>query len=90
MFYEIISGALMMACLVTGLFFIRFWLKSYDRLFLIFSCAFFLLSLERLVLGYIGTAYEPSPKVYLIRLAAFTLILIGIVDKNRSSNKSNQ
>lgn len=89
MMYEIISGALMMACLVTGLFFVRFWRKSYDRLFLIFSFAFFLLSLERLVLGYIGTTNEPSPKIYLIRLTAFILILIGIIDKNRSTNKKS-
>ncbi len=87
MFYEIISGALMMGCLVLGLFFVRFWLKSGDRLFLIFSFAFFLLSLERLVLGYLGIANEPSPIVYVIRLTAFILILIGIVDKNRSIEK---
>lgn len=87
--YEIISGALMMACFVTGLFFIRFWQKSQDRLFLIFSFAFFLLSLERLALGYIGPANnELNPKIYCIRLAAFILILIAIVDKNRSSDKS--
>ena len=86
MIYEIISGALMMACLVTGLFFIRFWLKTYDRLFLIFSFAFFILSMERLVLGMIGTRNEPSPTIYLIRLAAFALILIGIIDKNRKTS----
>lgn len=85
MIYEIISGALMMACLVTGLFFIQFWRKSYDRLFLIFSCSFFILALERLVLGMIGTRNEPSPTIYLIRLGAFVLILIGIIDKNRKT-----
>lgn len=87
MIYEILSGALMMACLVTGLFFIRFWKKTYDRLFLIFSFAFFLLSVERLVLGYLGNRSEPTPEVYYIRLAAFVMILIAIVDKNRSSQK---
>lgn len=86
MIYEIISGALMMACLVTGLFFIRFWLKTYDRLFLIFSFSFFLLATERLVLGMIGTRNEPSPTIYLIRMAAFLLILIAIIDKNRKTN----
>ena len=85
MTYQFMSGALMMSCLVTGLFFVRFWLKSYDRLFLIFSFSFFLLSLERLVLGYIGTRNEPSPAIYIIRLSAFILILIAVVDKNRST-----
>ncbi len=79
----------MMACLVTGLFFVRFWLKSHDRLFLIFSFSFFLLSLERLMLGYFGPANnELSPKIYCIRLAAFILILIAIIDKNRTTKKT--
>ena len=74
----------MMACLVTGLFFMRFWTKTHDRLFLIFASAFFMLSIERLVLGYLGTTNEPSTKIYFLRLAAFILIIIGIVDKNRA------
>lgn len=85
MIYEILSGALMMSCLVTGFFFIRFWKKTYDRLFLIFSFSFFLLALERLVLGYMGTRNEPRPEIYCIRLAAFIMILIAIIDKNRKS-----
>lgn len=87
MMYEVISGALMMTCIVTGLFFVRFWKKTYDRLFLIFSFAFFMLALERLVLGYIGTNNELSPMIYIIRLAAFGLMLIGIIDKNRSTDR---
>ena len=87
MIYPILSGALMMACLVTGMFFIRFWKKTYDRLFLIFSFAFFLLAVERIVLGILGARSEPTPEVYYIRLAAFVMILIGIIDKNRSAEK---
>lgn len=77
----------MMSCIVTGIFFIRFWKKSYDRLFLIFSGAFFMLALERLVLGIIGTKHEPTPEIYYIRLSAFLLMLIAIIDKNRSTGK---
>jgi hypothetical protein len=87
MIYEVISGALMMACLVTGLFFISFWKKTYDRLFLIFSFAFFLLAVERMVLGYLGNRSEPSPEIYYIRLSAFVMILIAIIDKNRTTEK---
>ncbi|HXH29289.1 MAG TPA: DUF5985 family protein [Bacteriovoracaceae bacterium] len=88
MVYEIISGALMMACLVAGLFFLDFWKRSHDKLFLMFSFAFFLLAAERLVLGYIGTAYEPSPRIYLIRAGAFVIILIAIINKNRENKQS--
>lgn len=83
MVYEILSGALMLACFVAGLFFYKFWKKSHDRLFMFFSFAFFLLSLERLVLGYLGTNNEPSPFIYLIRLGAFLLIIFAIYNKNK-------
>jgi hypothetical protein len=87
-YYAMLSGALMMACLVAGFFFMRFWKKTHDRLFLIFGCAFFMLSLERVVLGIIGTRWEPNPAIYLIRLSAFILIVIAIVDKNREKSES--
>lgn len=89
MMYEVFSGALMICCLVAGLFFLKFWRKTNDRLFMLFSFSFFLLSFERLVLGYLGSRNEPSPLIYLIRLAAFILIIYAIVDKNRSNNAEN-
>ncbi len=78
----------MMACLVVGLFFIKFWKRSRDRLFLMFGVSFFLLSLERLVLGYLGVQNEPSPAIYLIRLSAFAIILVAIINKNREGRRS--
>jgi hypothetical protein len=87
MMYEIISGALMMACFVVGLFFLKFWKKTHDRLFFMFAIAFFLLSAERLVLGYIGVRHEFGHSVYLIRLSAFIMILVAIIQKNRESSE---
>jgi len=86
--YEIISGAIMMACLTAGFFFFKFWRKTTDVLFLMFAAAFWILSLERLVLGYIGTQNEPNPEIYLIRLSAFILILLAIIQKNHESTKA--
>lgn len=86
MLYELLSGALMVSCLVAGLFFFKFWKKTQDRLFVFFSLAFFLLATERLVLGYLGSNHEPSPLIYLIRLAGFLLIIFAIINKNRQRN----
>jgi hypothetical protein len=47
--------------------------------------AFFLLAFERLVLGFLGSANEPSQWVYLIRLGAFLLIIYAIISKNKQS-----
>ena len=87
MTYYILCGGLMMGCFVVSLFFYKFWKKTSDRLFLFFSYAFLLLTIERLLLGMLGSAQEPKPQIYLIRLGAFILILAGIIIKNRESTR---
>jgi hypothetical protein len=77
---DFILGATAMACWVASLFFLRFWRDSHDRLFGMFSAAFLLLGLTRfgLSLGGEGETYR-----YWLRFAAYLIILIAIVDKNR-------
>jgi hypothetical protein len=81
----LISGAIVMGYGVVGLFFLRFWRETYDRLFLIFAGAFWLLGVQRLALTLGGNMVEDDTGLYLVRLFAFLLILGAIVDKNRSS-----
>jgi hypothetical protein len=80
----LISGAIVMGYAVAGLFFLRFWRETRDRLFLIFAGAFWLLGLQRLALALSRDLVEDHTGLYLIRLFAFLLILGAIVDKNRS------
>lgn len=87
MIYYILCGGLMMACFVVGLFFLKFWKRTSDKLFLYFAYAFFLMTVERVLLGVLGSAQEPKPQIYLIRLGAFSLILFGIIVKNRESSR---
>jgi hypothetical protein len=75
-------GGLVMACAVVGLFFLRFWRKTRDRLFLIFALAFWLLGTNWLFLAFVE-ADETRTWLYVLRLVAFCLIIYGIVDKNR-------
>ena len=82
--YQFLSGAIMLGCWACGLFFLRFWRKTKDRLFAIFGLAFWILGLERFILVAIGYAEEPHPLIYTIRLVAFLLILYAIIDKNRT------
>jgi len=81
--HHAISGAILLACAVVALFFLRFWKKTLDRLFLLFSVAFSALAVERLLLILVDPAHEWRPYVYGVRLAAFVLILAAILDKNR-------
>jgi uncharacterized membrane protein HdeD (DUF308 family) len=81
--YQLISGAVMMGSWVAALFFFRFWRKSRDPLFYIFGLAFILMGCERMILGFKSSPNEAELEFYLIRISAFFLIIIGIIQKNR-------
>jgi hypothetical protein len=78
-------GALALACGVAGLFFLRFWRTSRDRLFAILAAAFWVFALNWCVLGVLNPTFEHVHYAYVPRLLAFGLIMLGIVDKNRRS-----
>lgn len=80
-----ISGATMMGNLIIGLFFFKFWKRSQDRLFLMFGIAFWILGLIRMAMVLVAEDDEARTLLYMVRLAAFVLILVGIIDKNRST-----
>lgn len=84
------SGAFMMGCLVAALFFIRFASKSGERIFAIFAGSFMLMVMERIILELTNPAYEKRPLIYLIRFVAFLLIIVGILDKNRSAERGRR
>lgn len=79
----VISGALLLGYAVIGLFFLRFWKKSGDRLFGIFAIAFWVLMIERFLLLMVHASHEDRFYIYSVRLVAFLLIIMAIIDKNR-------
>ncbi|HKU59897.1 MAG TPA: DUF5985 family protein [Gemmatimonadales bacterium] len=83
-FGHVVSGAITMGYLVVGLFFLRFWRDTRDRLFLIFAVAFWILAVQRVALVLTRHMAETAAGLYLLRLFAFLLILAAIIDKNRA------
>lgn len=82
----LVSGAMVMAYFTAGLFFLRFWKDTRDRLFGSFAAAFFLLAVQRALLTlFVDQRADDDAGIFLyaIRLAAFLLIIWAIVDKNR-------
>ena len=79
----IVAGALLAGYLLVGLFFLRFWVSSRDRLFALFALSFGVLAVQRLALALTRESMEDQTVFYLLRLAAFIIIIIAIVDKNR-------
>jgi hypothetical protein len=81
----ILAGALAMAFAVAGLFFLRFWRETGDRLFAFFALSFFVLAVNRVGLALIVHRGGEGDPLYWVRLVAFLIILVAILDKNRSS-----
>ena len=79
-----LSGAIFLGCLAIALHFLRLWRRTGDRLFVFFLAAFLTFAGERLVLLAVPAHNEFAPFVYLVRLAAFGLIIAGVIDKNRT------
>lgn len=78
----LIAGALAMGYLIAGLFFLKFWRRTGDRLFVAFSAAFVLLALASALPIVLGAPHEERGGIYLIRLAAFVLIILAVLGKN--------
>ncbi len=82
--YDIMLGATATAYAVAGLFFLRFWRDTRDRLFAFFAFALFVLAVNRVVFAILDPVTEGAGgHQYWVRLAAFALILAAIIDKNR-------
>jgi len=84
--YDFLSGAVSLGFFVCALFFLRFWRRTRDRLFVIFAVAFWLLGVNWLLLAFTDPNAETQRLLlYALRAVAFILILIAILDKNRKS-----
>lgn len=79
-----LQGVSAAAAWAAGLFFLRFWQESRDRLFAFFGGAFWLLALSWTLLAVISPTEESRPYVYGLRLLAFLLIIAATVEKNRA------
>ena len=82
---ELLYGIVVAESLVAALFFVRFWRESRDRLFKYFAAAFTLLAINWFLLAFVPPQVEARTAVYVLRLVAFILIIVAIVDKNRSN-----
>jgi hypothetical protein len=82
--YDFLSGAVALGFAACALFFLRFWKRTREELFLAFAVAFLLLGAGQTILALANIPTEERGSIYLLRLIAFLLILIAIYRKNRS------
>lgn len=83
MLFAFLSGASAMGFILAGLFFLRFWKRMREGLFLAFAFAFWLLGAGQALLTFASIPVEERSWLFVLRLAAFSLILVSIWRKNR-------
>ena len=78
-----------MASLIAALFFLRYWRASRERLFGFFTLFFVGMTANWTVLALIDQPADEARQLhaYVIRLVAFVILIIGIIDKNRRSGR---
>lgn len=90
-----LSGVATMGFLIAALFFVRFWRRTREKLFLAFGCSFFLFSLNQTLVAFADLPKEDQSLFYLLRLTGFLILIAAIVAQNLHArnqtpgNKSN-
>lgn len=77
-----LSGMVTAGYLVAALFFFRFWKRTKEPLFVTFSISFVLFAVGQFCALWFEGPHDDVAWIFLLRLAGFVLLLVGIVRKN--------
>ena len=80
-----LSGAVTMGFAVACLLFLSYWRRTRQSLFLTFAASFFLLAVNYAWLALTNIPVEERSPLFLLRLLAFSLIIVAIFQSNRKS-----
>ena len=85
---EFLAGMTAMGFLTAALFFLRFWVRTKDGLFIAFGCAFVLLAANQAVVALALLPREDQPYAYVLRLLGFGLLIVAIISKNVGKSRT--
>lgn len=80
-------GVIATSSIMAGIFFLKFWKRTRDFLFLAFAIAFIIEGLDRACVMTLARPNEGSPWIYLVHLLAAGLLLFAILKKNYGTDK---
>lgn len=83
----VLSGATAFASLLASTYFLKFWRKTGDVLFLFFAAAFAIDAVARFVLAVVQVTNASEPVYFIPRLITFSLIALSIAGKNALPKK---
>lgn len=84
---QFLSGAVVMGFAVACLLFLTYWRRTKQSLFLTFAASFFLLAVNYAWLAITEIPAEERSPLFLLRLLAFTLIIVAIFQSNRGKSR---
>ena len=82
------TGAIIMGYAVAALFFLKFWRRTGDRLFLAFAAAFMLMAATPGLTALLHVPREEQSPFYLLRLLAFLIIILAVIGKSRRAPRT--
>jgi len=80
-------GVISTCSVLAGMFFLKFWRRTRDSLFLAFGIAFLVEGINRAVLLDLSNPNEAHALTYVVRLLASLIILAGILHKNYHASR---
>lgn len=84
------AGMITMGFLVISLFFVKFWRRTRDALFLAFAVSFTLLALNQGLAIVIEIDRDERSYLYIIRLIAFLIIIVAVLHKNSAFDRRDR
>jgi len=83
-----LGGADTLGFVIAALLFLRAWRQTRDTLFASFAGAFGLFALNQFLAVFVTLPGEEKSAIYLLRLAAYVLLIFAIAAKNLPSRHS--
>ena len=81
---QFLYGVIVMGFAVACLLFLSYWRRTRQSLFLSFAASFLLLAINYLWLAVTQIPVEERSPLYLVRLLAFGLIIVAVIQANRA------
>ncbi|MBC7982264.1 MAG: hypothetical protein H7Y02_00260 [Candidatus Obscuribacterales bacterium] len=77
-------GVIVTVSLTASAFFLKFWRQTRDQLFLAFAASFCIEGINRVGFLFLERPNEGDPLLYIVRLCAYSIIVVAIINKNRA------
>jgi hypothetical protein len=77
-----VGGMVTMGFVIAGLFFLRFWQRTKEGLFVVFGVAFWLFAANQALVALAGVPREDQSWFYALRIAGFALLIVAIIAKS--------